>query len=512
MSPAPAKKLGFLAAAAALATAAGIGALAHLSVDQALSSALRAGSREAAALLASRLGAELTRLAEKNQALVLAALREYPEPATQLRFLERNLPLDDVLIGVSVHERLAANPRRWRPVLRLSRPQGDAAHLSDRDFRDLELRYPVDFRRAAKGALEIGAGAIGERFQVFRLAVPLESGNASRILALELRQDRLTAAFAEGAGRSTALFDRDGRVLAQGYPARFAFDEDLSHLPLLRQARQNVAQESGGLDFSEIPGGPLQYGSFHRLGLGELVLVSQASRAELERELRDLDLRLAGAALFAALAAYALFWRIGGRLPAATVPAHGQPGLTLPKRRKKSRRALEASREAVVAQGRILGLEKLTEHPELLSPPLEKLNGRIAAAQASWRANVEPFLQGRIAAYWPKTDRAAGDAALSFGLELRAATRDFNDELERLGLPPVRLELCLHAGTLGTASQLAAKLAPIATQFATELLVTGPALALAPPWFSTDKLAPGDESTPELHELLGKAAQTREAA
>ena len=105
-------------------------------------------------------------------------------------------------------------------------------------------------------------------------------------MQIEIRQERLTAAFTEATAHFSFILDRHGRVVAQTDPTHFTFGEDLSHLPILQMAKSTEAP-NGNLDYYELPGGVLQYGSFHKVGYADLVVITQAPRSHVIQLLRS---------------------------------------------------------------------------------------------------------------------------------------------------------------------------------------------------------------------------------
>ncbi|MCM2322967.1 MAG: hypothetical protein NDJ90_06860, partial [Oligoflexia bacterium] len=149
--------------------------------------------------------------------------------------------------------------------------------------------------------------------------------------------------------------------------------------------------------------------------------------------------------------------------------------------------------------------------------PSEALRAYDAAAAAAVQAHqgiVHRTGESSLIAVWDAAgERASVEHALEFSLALREAAKRFNDEVETRGDCPGALSVCVHAGDCTDESfELTARIASFGPEVSADILVTGPALTKAPRWFTTEKLSPGDDGTPELHELLGRAKQAPDSA
>lgn len=516
MTPSVGKKLSlFTGLLLALATA-GVGVVSYLLLEQHLADSFRRDTLDTAALLSSRLRNELRHVAEKGRFLASAALEEFKNPEDQIRYLEENLTLDDQFLAVSLFRRSAASQGKWVPVFRLTRPEGDPAFLEENAFHDLDLKYPLDFQRASAGEVDVAVGKLNDSTPILRMALPIvrkRNGVFTQILTLEIRQERLTAAFAEATAHFSFLLDRNGRVLTQTDPTHFTFGEDLSHLPILIAARATEAP-SGNLDYQELPGGILQYGSFQKLGYADLVVVSQASRMHVLLVLRDYArqaLLVAAASVFIGMALMLLAsWGVVGhrlRRLAQTLARVGDGHLKvsfpfknsedeiggfasvlqesfdqldsrqhahgtfakLKNRRVKAR--IEEGKvnfngertHATIACCRLHGLEKAAAHadPTVLIELLNRFNTAAAQAIESTQGIVDEIRGGTVVAYWgvPVPDKKDADHALTASLAMREAAAALNNELKRNGVPEVSLAIGMHygpvvAGQIGTADRL----------------------------------------------------------
>jgi adenylate cyclase len=141
---------------------------------------------------------------------------------------------------------------------------------------------------------------------------------------------------------------------------------------------------------------------------------------------------------------------------------------------------------------------------------------------------------GSVVAIWgipsPEAERTQDDAdhALSTALEVRKFAKTLNDALKKNRLPEVTLAIGIHCGTVvagqigtderkeytafGEALEIAARIQGFTEQFGTDILITGKTMALVPAWYSTEKVAEGDDNTPELYELVGMAKQAVQAS
>lgn len=580
MRPSVGKKLSLFAALLVALSAGAMGYVCYTLLERKLADNLRKDTLDASALLASRVRGELRHVAEKARILASAALEEFRSPEDQIRFLEGNIALDDQLVAMSLYRRSKASQGKWTPVFRLTRPEDDEAFLEENDFRELDLKYPLDFKAVAEGAIEVTVGTLGENAPLLRMAVPLvrnQDGDFTQILGIELRQERITAAFAEATAHFSYLLDRNGRVLVQTDPTHFTFGEDLSQLPILQMARATEAP-NGNLDFYELPGAMLQYGSFNKVGYADLVVVSQASKSHLIHALREFTRQALFVVLGCAFAAAALMllasWSVvGARLARVSAAfarvTDGKFAVSFPEKHsadevgnfamglqevcdrlekrekvhgtfaklksKKVKSRIEEGRinfkgertEAIVMHCHLHGIEAVIAKadPELLLRLLNEFNQGVSEAVESNQGIVDHIHGGSVVAYWgvPLADKRDSDHALSSCLEVRNAAKALNEALKREGLPEVQLAVGVHHGPVvagqvgaegrmeytafGEAIEVAARIRNFTDQFGTDILITGPALAHAPQWYSTEKVAPADGANPELYELHGKARQ-----
>ena len=175
--------------------------------------------------------------------------------------------------------------------------------------------------------------------------------------------------------------------------------------------------------------------------------------------------------------------------------------------------------EPVIAQG----------EPELLLTTLNKFNQSVCDAIEGRNGVVDHIHGGSIIAYWgvPLTDENDADNALATALEIREFGRTLNENLKRARLPQIALAMGLHFGpvvcgqigtaerleytVLGEALEVASRIQGFTEQFGTDFLMTTQAASRAPEWYTTEKVASGDENTPELHELVGSVVRGEKA-
>ena len=531
MTPTVGKKLSLLAGLLAALTAWTMGYIAYSLMERHFATSLRRDTLDTASLLASRLRNELRHAAEKGRLLAASALEEFKSPEDQIRFLESNLASDEQMIAMTLLRRSKASDGRFVPVFRLVKPEGDPAFLTERDFHDLDLKYPVDISSTGKGSVEVVVARLKDGTPTLRLSVPLvrtKTQGFTQLLVIELRQERLTAAFAEATAHFSFLLDRSGRVLVQTDPTHFTFGEDLSHLPILKAAQATEAP-NGNLDYREIQGGLLQYASFQKVGYGSLMVVSQASRLLIVDVLKQYTHQAAAAAAFCVLMACALMllgsWGVVGArlrriLSAMARIEGGRFNVSVPEKLSEDEigtfaHSLQAMcdrlQERAPAQATFAKLNtrrvksRLTEGKLNLSGERQsawivvcRLHGLDTAATQGNATDffrclntftlaaskivehnqgiVDRMTGGTFVSFWgvPVSDKQDADHALTSAIELRSAARTFNEELKRCGFHEIRLSVGVHfgpvaAGQVGSAERMEYTVVGEAVELATRL-------------------------------------------
>ncbi len=516
MNPSIGKKLSSFAGMLVLLAVGAVGVVSYTFLEAHFAQILRKDTMDAATLLASRIRNELRHVAEKGRILSSAALEEFKRPDDQIRFLEENLSIDDQFIALTLY-RHSKNSDKWSPVFRLSRQEGDPAHLEEDDFAQLDLKYPLDLPAVATGATEVTVGALKDGTPILRLAVPIvrkSGGDFTQILGIEVRQERVTAAFAESTAHFSFILDRTGRVLSQTDPTHFTLGEDLSHLPILAMARSTDAP-SGNLDYYELPGSMLQYGSYHKVGYADLVVLAQAPRTHVIHLLRLYTrqagiLALACVLLAMAFTLVASWGIIGNRLARlGTIlmrVGDGRFGVYFPEthsgdeigdfarklqgvcdelrdrekvhgtivKLNRNRRAKNQLLEgkinfsgvrvdAYVLHCQVRGIEAIAmkADPEFLVKTINRFNQAVADAIEERQGIVDQVHGGTIVAYWgvPVAEREDADHALEACIEIRKVSKLLNESLRKARLPEVSLGVGMHfgpvvAGQVGTEDRL----------------------------------------------------------
>lgn len=591
MAPSVGKKLSLVTGILALISSGAVGYVSYESLNHELARELRENTLDVATLLSSRIRNELRHAVEKGRLLTAAASEEFREPKAQIRFLEENLALDPQYVALSLFRHSEAREGRWISIFRLTRPPEDPAHLSDSDFNELDLKYPIDLGIAGRGEIDIAIGKLSDDTPIVRMAVPIarrKDGTFSRVLGIELRQERITAAFSEATAHLSFLLDRNGRLLAQSDPTHFSYGEDLSHLPILQVARTTETVR-GNLDYREVPGASLQYGSFHKMGYADLVIVSQASRYQVNLALRALVRKAVPTAmafaLFAALvmlvaSRFVVGWRLAkigeairraraGRsgtrvlekarlldsLHPSSSPGFSEdedeigefarilaeilrnPASTASQKPSKAESVLAPAQpppptppSAFVIQCSLRGTDELVAHGvkrTLTNRILGQFRRRVSEIIHQHQGFACEAEAETISAAWgipsspsPAEGKASAENALKACIEIRHYARSINENLQKRGIPPLKLAIGADYGPTekhetgsgrrkkaelrGDAPVRANQIHEFAPQFSTEILLTSTALGIAPPWFTTEKVAPADGPMPEIHELTGE--------
>jgi|GEM_PF-4555486 len=520
MVPSVGKKLSFFSAITVILATFVVGTLSYRFIEARFAEYLRKGTQDSATLLASRVRNEMRHFAEKGRILAAAAIEEFKNPDDQIRFLEENLAIDHQFVALTLYRLAGTEPggkiKRWAPVFRLSRAEGLPGHLTDQDFKSLDLKFPLELNQLSTGGVEVTVGQLRDGSPIFRMAVPIvrRAGHGfTQILGIEARQERLTAAFAESTAHFSYLIDRRGRVLSQTDPTHFSLAESVSHLPILLMAKATEAP-NGNLDFHEIPEGILQYGAFQKIGYGDLMVVSQSPKTHLITVLRDYT-RQTGlvslgcmflAMFFAMLGCWGIvssrlakiagaLEKMGGGTFKIEVPeGHSSDEIgdfsrilqevtnRLHKREKvfgTYAKFRDPRRRGQIDDGKVaLGGERsrvytlaaqLGGMPAIIEKAdpraiVDALNGFYTSLADKIEASggvLDRMNGGGFSAFWgvPFSSHEDGERALECVLEVRKVFQAFNQTLDGLQLPSASLHMGMHygaavAGQIGTPDRL----------------------------------------------------------
>ena len=505
MTPSIGKKLSLFTAVLVALSAIAVGYVGYLTLENKVAQILRKDTLDSATLLSSRVRNELRHVAEKGRILAAAALEEFKNSDDQYRFLEENLSMDDQFVAMTLYRRSPATQGHWVSVFRLTRAEADPNHLGEADFKQLDLKYPLDFARVSEGAVDVSVGSLKDNMPILRLAVPIvkKPGQGfTQILGIEVRQERLTAAFAEATALFSFILDRHGRLISQTDPTHFTLGEDLSYLPVLQMANSTEAP-NGNLDYFELPGAPLQYAAFHKVGYADLTIVTQAPRSHVIKILRTYT-RQAGlvgiACVFLAMALSLLAaWgilgsrlkriaatlgRIGdGKFLANFVDRHSDDEVgefaaklqavcdqlkdrdkahatyaKLKTRKAKSQMAegkinLKGERtKAIVLHCHLRGMEKVIAKAdaEILIQILNDFSQSITKLVEESQGIIDHIHGGSVIAYWgvPSSEKDDMDHAISTAIDIRKLAKNLNQAFKEHHLPEISLAMGLDYGTV----------------------------------------------------------------
>jgi class 3 adenylate cyclase len=552
MTPSLARKLSFFTGTVALLAAAAIAAFSYTFIETEFARTLRQDTLDASALLSSRVRFELEQVGDKARILAAAAISGVHDADALMK--------DDQLVAVSL---LRKSGNEWRPMARLTRP-GAREHLKDQDFQRFDIRYPLDFSKASQGGIDLTAGTLRDGSPIIRMIMP--GPRADTVMEVVLRQERLTSAFAEATAHFSFLVDSRGRAVAQTDPTHFSLGEDLSNLPIIQMAHATQAP-SGSLDYSELPGAITQYGSFQKLGIGDLMVVSQAPKTQVLVLLRAFTRQVTflgfACMLFSMVFALIASWgivssRIHKLEESLEAMSEGKFALEVPEghtsdeigdfsrtiqaavdrlaRRERShgtfaklggepRFELEP-RHATVFSLR-LALHGLTEvihkgDPSDVSKLLNEFFAETNDSILSHHGVVDTIHGTELHAFWGIPETEPNDCArvLACCLALRRHGQALNERLRDADLPEVRISMGLdHAEALcaelgspdrrelalsGEATETSALLERLTEQFGTDLLMTARVAQEATEAYSIQKVDTMDESDLECFELLGE--------
>ncbi len=492
----------FVSGVTAVATMAIGAASFHLMTTQ-FAEVLRGEAKETSTQLSARIRDGLLH-AEARARLLARAVVEKPAEQT---YIEETLARDADILAITVSKRSDQSPSGWETALRLSRPAIDPLSIKKSDFEQLELKYPLELDLVTESSAEVTHGMLRDGTPTLRVAVSLQhkAGAATTdVISIELRQDAIVSTSVNATSlHFSALFDRQNRVIYQSEAKHFVHGEELSGLPILRLAQSNQAKH-GTLDYPELPGKPLQYGSFQKIGYGGLVLVTQVPRTLLTDKMRSFAIQL-GIILFACSAlaatfAWLLSWSLlGSRLKrlinALDRVEDGKYNVNFPDRKAtdeigdfsrdlqrifagldrreeghasfaklKSRKLksrlqkgeinLKGERmNALVVHAHLHGIDQIAKEgdPELFMSLLNKYNQSVSDAIESRQGIVDHIHGGSVIAYWgvPLADSSKdAESAIAACLKIRGAAESFNSALKKNKRPLVQLGMGMHYGSV----------------------------------------------------------------
>ncbi len=507
MSPSVGQKLSIFVGVAIFLSLIGLGTFSYQTMESKLAELLRKDTLDTATLLSSRVRNELKYAAEKARTLAAMALEDFKNPDDQIRFLEENLSIDEQLLALTLYRRSPASQQQWATVFRLTRPEGDPAHLNNNDFKELDLKYPLNIHRAGNGPVDIAVGTLKDNTPILRMAFPIirkANGRFTQVLAIELKQERITAAFSEATQHFSFALDRSGRLMIQTDPTHFTFGEDLSYLPILQMAKSTEAP-NGNLDYHELPGGILQYGAFHRVGYGDLLVVTQAPKTFVLATMKTYTrqaLMIGGAMVcFCLILTLLGAWGIvGSRLKKISTAfqkvGEGHFSVSFPEKnsideigdfarnlqkvcneleeREKSHGTFTKLKNKKIKEKNITekinlkgerknvsalccqlhGLDNIVEQAEaeFFVKSINTFNQTVTELIEAKNGIVDLIHNGSITAYWgiPSEEKNDVENMISVAFEIRKAAKILNDRFLDQRLPTVTLKMGIHNGPVVT--------------------------------------------------------------
>lgn len=438
----------------------------------------------------------------------------------------------------------SGNAENWTAASRWVLPENSPSRLAPGDFGAINLKYPVDTDRIARGERDVLFAAAKSLPAFFRVAVPYgEKGidGYTQALVAEIKTGKLGSIFSHKEGLFAFMLAARGSLVVASDTGHFGPDEDLSTLAIARTARES-SQPQGSLDYRETPQGETQYSAFARVPAAPgLIVFVQAPHSRVAAALEPLwqAVALAGVA-FAAVFGLLIWWYSArwswelGELQAGgaheTQPAAITLDLIQPLLQTASSppgRKLAGERiQAAVLHAHLHGLDRLSAEadPEKLLELLNTFHQKAVQAVESRQGVVDPTRGGSVVAFWGVSEAQENDVAraIETASEISEAAYELGESLKQAGLAPCRLGMGLHYGQLavgqmgasgrleyaavGEALEIAARIQQFTDQFGTDFLMTGAAAKRAGEAFATEQVTSGDEETPELYELAEEEA------
>lgn len=567
-------KLGLFAALSALAGTAVVASMAYLISSQVLDDSLRAQALSASSQLAMRVGEELKHLADRGRFYVSTSQRPAFEKDGELLAITVLRLKSDQQAAHTEAAGAHSDDGAWITETRWTLPIESPAYLSAGAIAAMDVKYPVDTARITTGQSDIFF-ARSRSTSMLRLAVPYgqrtESGY-SQVLVIDAKLGKLQALFSHREGIFAFMTADRGQLVIASDAGHFGPGEDLSQLTLVTQARDGKAPH-GVADYRETPQGGIQHAAYARVVTSSwsssgLTVFAQVPQSIAGNALQPLAVGLTAAGLvFAVLLGLCIGWvgprwawaagwneseikstaqssqrpsATAGRTTPVSAPGESTPATMAKMQDPEVRQAFSQGKvkltgermQAAVLHSHLHGIDQLSKDtdPEKLLRHLNAFHQKAMHAIESRQGIVDHMHGGSIIALWgiPKSTPEDVPHALQAAQEIRAAATSFGAALKKDGESPSRLAMGLHYGALavgqvGTADRLeysavgegleiAGRIQEFAEQFGTDLLITGAAASRAGDDFATEQLTPGDDSTPELFELLEEGEPSLEDA
>lgn len=417
-----------------------------------------------------------------------------------------SMDLASLLAGrTRVHLESRLNAARNKAALLPRRP-GSVHRIAVETFAPevnakVEKSIPVNLVQAKRGEVGVFSGVLNDESNTsfLRIVFPL-TASLDEFVVAELSSAGFADLFADLTAYSNYLLDGNGRVLASSDPVSVPVGMDMNRFDLAKTVRESTSP-SGQLQFVDHQN-VSQIASYHSVGLGRLTVVSQVSTAKAETATFALQRRILtlGTALICFALSFGLFFSRNMTNPirklarAAEQIRQGDFNVTLETRPSgdeivqfsdvfnrmaqglRDREQLKTTfskfhskdvaeqilagrfalggqrKSAVVLFSDIRGFTALSESmkPEDVVALLNRYFEKMVTIIHSSGGIVDKFIGDAILAVWGLQGLQGHEPveAVHACLNMRAALQDFNEELERDGLPRLQIGMGLHSGML----------------------------------------------------------------
>lgn len=260
------------------------------------------------------------------QTMAFTALQRFQNSEWQKTFLEEQIQSQPGLLGLRIHRSRHSSiaGSRFEPVLYLRRPITDPYRINAKEWDRIEINIEKVFDElsdSSENKKVFRTGNLADGTRVLRLFSVLRQNpgqDFKEIVEILLLQEIFGQFFDQFSGPQKTsphyfhfLVNPQGELLLQSNPQHFSFGENLSHLPLLREALAERKTEVS-TRYSELPNTPELWAQLHTLKPFNLLFVTQVPVSEFQNRWPSTVVQVL---LALAIGAFTLFLAFGTGSP-----------------------------------------------------------------------------------------------------------------------------------------------------------------------------------------------------
>jgi adenylate cyclase len=459
---------------------------------------IQEGNLDTARLVASEIRNNLNNLNEKMRLIGVNILtsRSVAQRERQLRPLlskEKDLILEAVFVRDGNGRRKVGDSKNVKILNELK--------ISSKEVYAIHEKLSI--KELFSGEEKIISGEIRGEIPVVTLAIPIQSDAKGRVTATAvatLKQDRFLKSVQSDSITQSYLVDNKGYLLAHPEQERVIKRENLAHLPIVKQLISGK-NNNGQTRFTDPENNKIYLGSFYVVGFANMGVISQVEEAkalEAARKVRQISIIItAMVAIVGFLIVFffslSLTQPILRLVDASDKIGRGVYDINLQKRskdeigeltdsfnemaaglaeREKIKQAFDKfhskeisdkllsgelklggeRKEAIVFFSDVRGFTAMSEKmdPEALVGILNRYMTKMVACIIDNGGIVDKYVGDAIMAVWGVPISKPDDAvrAVMACIDQRRALAELNDELQREGLPILKIGMGLNFGPL----------------------------------------------------------------